>query len=280
MNPVFIFAGTTEGRELCEILSDSGFDCTVSVATEYGESLLPKKANITILHGRMNSSQMIASFSQKKYGVVVDATHPFATEVSKEIRKACNYTKITYLRLSRDTSYGNLIHNKAETVGCSKEGPGKQDDLLYFSGISTAAVWLESQKEKIFISTGSKELPELCEKISDKSRLFVRVLPSIESLQICNDCKIPQRQIIAMQGPFSEKANEIQFSESGTKILLTKESGKAGGFIEKIRAAQKLGMKIAVIRNPESFGENADKTEIFHSVEGICDIIKNLYENH
>lgn len=269
MNPIFIFAGTTEGRKLCESLSDSGFDSTVSVATEYGESLLPKKENITVLHGRMDSSQMISAFSQKNYGIVVDATHPFATEVSKEIKKACDYTKIRYLRLARNTN---------------EEIVEKQSNLFYFSDISSAGDWLESQKGRIFVSTGSKELPKLCEKISDKSRIIVRVLPSIESIQICNDCKIPQRQIIAMQGPFSEKANEIQFSESGAEILLTKESGSAGGYFEKIRAAQKLEMKIAVIKNPEKnqnqpesplgTGQNSDKPEIFHSVEEICDIIR------
>ncbi len=94
MNPVFIFAGTSEGRELSEKLSDSGFFCTVSVATEYGEKLLPQKENLTVLQGRMKSKQMIEAFSQKNYAFVVDATHTFATEVSKEIKKACDSTKI------------------------------------------------------------------------------------------------------------------------------------------------------------------------------------------
>lgn len=268
MNPIFIFAGTTEGRELCEKLSESGFDCTVSVATEYGESLLPKKENLTVLQGRMNSGQMIQAFSQKNYAFVVDATHPFATEVSKEIKKACDSTKIRYFRLARNTN----------------EVPESQNNIFYFNDISAAAEWLEFQSGKIFVSTGSKELPKLCEKISDKARLIVRVLPSIESIQVCIDCKIPQHQIIAMQGPFSEKANEIQFSERGAKILLTKESGSAGGYFEKIRAATNLGMKIAVIKNPEkaqsmsenaeSLVENSSEREIFHSVEEICDIIK------
>ena len=269
MNPVFIFAGTSEGRELSEKLSDSGFFCTVSVATEYGEKLLPQKENLTVLQGRMKSKQMIEAFSQKNYAFVVDATHPFATEVSKEIKKACDSTKIRYLRLARSTGTEQSL---------SEQIPSERSNFFYFNDISQATDWLEFQNEKIFVSTGSKELPKLCEKITDKSRLIVRVLPSIESLQICTECKIPQRQIIAMQGPFSEKANEIQFSESGSKILLTKESGIAGGYFEKIKAAESLGMKIAVIKNPETRDtaktQNPDSKTIFHSVEEIYDIIK------
>ena len=95
-----------------------------------------------------------------------------------------------------------------------------------------------------------------------------------------------------MQGPFSEKANELQFEESGAEILLTKESGATGGYFEKIEAAQKLGMKIAVIENPEkkqaenahadssvntssdTQGKTATDSEIFHSVGEICGIIE------
>ena len=79
MTRIFIFAGTTEGRELSEKLSQSGYEITVSVATEYGAKLLPKSEKITVLQGRLDSEQMILLLSQKEYAFVIDATHPFAT---------------------------------------------------------------------------------------------------------------------------------------------------------------------------------------------------------
>lgn len=268
MSQIFIFAGTTEGREIAESLSKKGFDCTVSVATEYGAGLFPESKKFTLLQGRMKSEEMIKAFAQKNYACVVDATHPFATEVSKEIKKACSQAQIRYLRLARKTE------------------SGRQNNIFYFDSITSAADWLESQNGKIFVSTGSKELPELSRKISEKKRLVVRILPSIESLKICQDCKILQSQIIAMQGPFSEKTNELQFGESGAKILLTKESGVKGGYFEKIEAAQNLGMKIAVIENPErrqveenqvkGQKENSCECEIFHSVFDLVSEIHRL----
>ena len=267
MTRIFIFAGTTEGRELSERLSKSGFEITISVATEYGAKLLPKSEKITVLQGRLDSMQMISAFLQENYAFVVDATHPFATEVSKEIKKACSYTKIPYLRLARNT----------ENEEASNDSAIQRKNLLYFDDISSAADWLESQNGKIFVTTGSKELPKICQKITDKARLIVRVLPSEESVQICRECGIPEEQIIAMQGPFSEETNTSQFEESGAKILLTKESGAKGGYFEKIRAAEKSGMKIAVIENPEKDAQSdCGQIQIFHSVEEIICVLTNF----
>ncbi|WP_294430345.1 precorrin-6A reductase [uncultured Treponema sp.] len=249
---VFIFAGTTEGRSLAEIISKNKINCTVSAATEYGANLLPRGENIEILCGRMDCAQMAEKLEKKDYAFVIDATHPFADKASEEIKKACELTKTEYLRLARNT-----------------DCPSEVDAL--FDSLSEAAQWLEGKSGRIFVTTGSKELPLLAQKISDKNRIFARVLPTAESLEICMKAGIPQGQIIAMQGPFSEKMNEVQFEESGAEILLTKESGAAGGFYEKIDAAEKLGMKIVVIRNPEKHGDSENSSA--HTVEEILEKI-------
>lgn len=258
MTSIFIFAGTSEGREIAEILSEKGFSSTVSVATEYGAALLPKAENLTVLQGRLSSAQMAELLSQKDYAFVIDATHPFATEVSKEIKKACALTKKRYIRFARETACASERASEPET-----------ESIFFFPDISSAAEWLQNQEGVIFVSTGSKELPLLTQKISDKSRLFVRVLPAEESLKICADCHIPQNQIIAMQGPFSQEENEKHFAQSGAKILLTKESGKRGGYSEKIQAAKKLGMTVAVIQNPEKESDAEAGEERFSSIKEL-----------
>ncbi len=258
MKSLFIFAGTSEGRILCEKLSQDGFDCTVSTATEYGASLLPKSENLTLLQGRLNHEEMASLFSQKKYDFIIDATHPFATKVSEEIKKACEMTKNHYIRLARKTDTEKL----------------SGENILLFESLKEAASYLQKSDGKIFVTTGSKELSELTKIISEKDRLIVRVMPSIESIKICNDCGIVQKQIIAMQGPFSQKANEVQFAESGAVFLLTKETGGAGGFFQKISAAQKLGMKIAVIKNPENTEKKASEGEIYQNLDEILQVIR------
>ena len=100
---ILIFAGTTEGRELAEHLADAGVRCTVSVATEYGAQILGPGKGRSVLQGRLTEEQMEFLIREEGYTCVVDATHPFATEVSAQIRKACEETKVPYLRLARHT---------------------------------------------------------------------------------------------------------------------------------------------------------------------------------
>jgi precorrin-6x reductase len=53
-----------------------------------------------------------------------------------------------------------------------------------------------------------------------------------------------------MQGPFSETLNRAMFEAADARILVTKDSGREGGFPEKVRAAKALGMKVAVLERP------------------------------
>ena len=100
---ILIFAGTTEGRELAEHLAGAGVHCTVSVATEYGAQILGPGKGRTVLQGRLTQEQMEFLIREEDYICVVDATHPFATDVSAQIRKACEAAGVPYLRLARDT---------------------------------------------------------------------------------------------------------------------------------------------------------------------------------
>ena len=54
MNKILIFSGTTEGRMLAQTLSENGIHCIVSVATEYGESVMPEMEGVTVHKGRMD----------------------------------------------------------------------------------------------------------------------------------------------------------------------------------------------------------------------------------
>ena len=89
---ILLFAGTTEGRELADILAGAGVRCTVSVATEYGAQILGPGAGRTVLKGRLTEEQMEFLIREEAFTCVVDAAHPFATQVSRQIKEACTAT--------------------------------------------------------------------------------------------------------------------------------------------------------------------------------------------
>ena len=88
MKEILIFAGTTEGRKLSEYLAEAGVNHTICVATEYGEIVLRQHPLVKVHQGRMNQEQIESFLRNGKFDVVVDATHPFAKEITRNIQEA------------------------------------------------------------------------------------------------------------------------------------------------------------------------------------------------
>ena len=258
---ILIFAGTTEGRELAERLADAGVRCTVSVATEYGTQVLGTANGRTVLQGRMTQEQMEFLIREESFTCVVDATHPFATEVSEQIRKACEATGVEYLRLARDTE-----RDMAE------DAPAGGFGIYEAATMQEAAGILRNIPGNLFLTTGSKDLPLLTQEIGDPERLYVRVLPSVESLKICMECGIPVNHFVAMQGPFTQEMNVATLRQIEAGAVLTKETGKVGGFDAKLAAAKEVGIPIVVVRNPERESKNTDRLTFDQILERLAKI--------
>ena len=140
-----IFAGTSEGRKLAEFLQEHQICAEVCVATEYGEKLLAATDYIQVHTGRMTEPEMenyIQERSGAPFQAVIDATHPHAAEVTKNIRTACENTGMRYVR---------LLRGQIDLSAFS--------DLVTFPDCESAAEWLEMQNGRIFLTTGMKELP-------------------------------------------------------------------------------------------------------------------------
>lgn len=252
---ILIFAGTTEGRKLSEYLAEAEINHTICVATEYGEIVLRQHPLVKVHQGRMKQEQIESFLSDGKFDVVVDATHPFAREITCNIRAALKRMErigisIPYLRLKRD--------------GIEERESG----IAYFETNEACVKALEDTEGNILLTTGIKELYKYCVSEGIKHRLHVRILPSMESLSLCIEQGIHGKQIIAMQGPFTAEMNEAIIRQYEITCLVMKESGVPGGYREKIKAAKRTGAKIFVIGCPEE-GEGDSFPEICRKLEEI-----------
>ena len=223
---VLLFAGTTEGRVFAEWLLEKGISLAVCVATEYGQSLLPEELEVKV--GRLDSAQM-ATLMNQGYTHVVDATHPYAAVVSANIQKACEEVNLPCFRLLRDGA--------------------PEGDWHHVSNITDASELCKTLDGNILLTTGSKELePFAVEGLLE--RTYPRVLPTADSLERCLDLNFPIGHILCMQGPFSQKLNEALIEQFEIKNLVTKASGGAGGFWEKVVAAKACNATLIVIERP------------------------------
>ena len=231
MYKLCVFAGTTEGRELVEFLSGQNVAVTACVATEYGETLLTPRENLTISAQRLTREKMEALFSRERFDMVIDATHPYASVVTENIAAACESAGVRYQRLLRS--------------GCEAG-----EDAVFVPDIPAAVAYLNGTEGTILLTTGSKELANYTGLTDFANRVYARVLPMEESLRLCHSAGLKPAHILAMQGPFSVALNVAMLKSVGAKYLVTKDSGTAGGFDEKVTAARSAGATLVVIGRP------------------------------
>lgn len=242
MSKICIFGGTTEGRKLAEFLSGQPCDVTVCVATDYGQTLLPESEHVSVSARRLPVGEIVSLLTEKRFDLVIDATHPYAQSITKSIASACRETGTPRWRLLRSASGVSPEHTYVETV-------------------SDAAAFLAGTEGNILLTNRSKELAGFSQLPGFSKRVWVRVLPLQSSLMRARRQGSPASHIFAMQGPFSEAMNAAMLRTIGAQYLVTKDGGAPGGFEEKESAAKSAGARLVVIgRPPEEEGLSLSKT--------------------
>lgn len=233
MNKILLFAGTTEGRHMAEFLNRHRLSAVVCAATEYGKCQILPGEYLDVRSERLNADEMVRLIQEEQICLVIDATHPYAVLVSENIRNACEQTETEYLRLLRPSG----------EIG---------EDCILVDSVADAVEWLKASGERALVTTGSKELAAFTEIPNYRERIFARVLPTPSVVAHCAELGFDAGHLIAMQGPFSLEMNLAMLRQTGAKVLVTKESGKNGGFDEKVQAAREAGARILVIGRPSA----------------------------
>lgn len=261
-----IFGGTVEGRLLAEHFAKKEINIHLSVATEYGATLIPKADNIYVHCGRLDEKG-IEGFLKDVFArcgtggkICIDATHPYAVEVTNNIRTACENTGVEYLRVRRRT----------DSVFKSGISGG---ELTFVDSVQAAAEYLAGTEGNILITTGSKELSQYTAIPDYKDRCFARVLPTLQVMESCKALGFEGRNLIGMQGPFSEELNLAMIRQCDVKYMVTKQSGVNGGYNEKCEAALRAGINLVVVGAPDE--DDTCSVSLEEAVLRLDKIVKN-----
>ena len=253
---VLVFGGTVEGRTVIEALLQRKGPVMACVATEYGAGMLTEQEDLTIRSGRMGQHKIVEVLADFRPDLLIDATHPYSQNVSDEILAALQGSPVPYLRVERELTDGENI-----------EKFGK-----FFDTMREAVDYLNTTTGKILITTGSKEL-ETYTLIRDYAqRCVLRTLPSEEVLQNCKNAGFLPENLILMQGPFSLEMNIATLHQTGCRILVTRNSGRAGGFEEKAEACRQTGCELLIIGTPKKriLPENGMKKTLEETLEYLA----------
>ena len=158
---IAIFAGTTEGRLLAERLAGSKVRADVFVATEYGKEEIPEAPNLHVHDGRIDENGMEDLFREKRYELILDATHPFAKVVTANIREAAKKTDTPFLRILRDGGRSGIRVQTLEEI--QEIAADRKNEPVFVDSVCTAVEFLKMTEGSVFVTTGSKELSAFLE---------------------------------------------------------------------------------------------------------------------
>ena len=251
---IIVIAGTADARHIIHELAALELNITATVATWFGKELLSEHRGIDIRDGRLDAEEMKKLIGETSADCLVDASHPFAREVSVNAIKACSELNVPYIRFERqglENDYGSVII---------------ADDF------EDAAKKASKYHGNIFLTIGSNNLDHFIKNIADfKERLFVRVLPDSRVLSRCEAVGLNPGNIIAIKGPFTEEMNIEMLKYTEADVIVMKDSGETGGTFEKISAARKLGIPVIMVRKPD-----IQYTNMVSTVDGVTSFVRKL----
>lgn len=229
---ILLVGGTSETAPLARALLDSGHRVLVSLATET-ELELPEDPVLTVRRGRLDKSGFKELIQRHSIDRVVDASHPFAGILRRELTEVCSALGIERIRFER-----------------SVFDPGPGVDVL--ENHEAAARSATSRGKPVLLTTGSRYLrPYVDEARRRGVELYARVLPGAQSQQTCLAAGLRDERIEFARGPFTVAQNREILRRWGIGVLVAKNGGVASGLAERMEAARREGVPVLLVRRPD-----------------------------
>lgn len=249
--------GTSEGRKIVELINQYTDNIAVSTATSYGGQLL-SSYKIRDLNTKPLDKDGLSQWIKKNdIRVLVDGSHPYAQEVTKNAIECASDFNIDYVRYDRPGVLESI----------------KSNNIIRVKDYDEAIEYFKNLDGNILNTTGGNNAAKFV-NIDFDYRVINRILPSVTVLQRLLDNGVKVKDIVAMQGPISYELEVGFINQYDIKAILTKDSGKEGGVLEKYKAAEAAGIKLIVIEKPECSYELK-----FNNPEGLVDYLKEKYKN-
>lgn len=257
---IILFGGASETAEISGRIAGLGREVLVSMATDV-ELDIGSHEGVRLRRGKMSLEEMVDLIRQSGAQAVVDATHPYAAIVRENARRAANEAGVPYLTYIRPGADGV---DDGEVVRAADH--------------ERAAEIAFSYGKPVLLTTGSRNLAPYARKARETATpLAARVLDHPDSLEACAKAGIPEECVIAGRGPFSVSQNLEHMDRYGAGVLVTKDSGAAGGVAGKIEAARARGARVVMVDRPEAAGENA-YSDIDELIERIAKKVNGRQE--
>jgi precorrin-6A/cobalt-precorrin-6A reductase len=263
LDMIALILGTSEGKNIVSMLNEFTEDLLISTATSYGGELLQNYKYKILNTKPLGPDALKEMLVTNGVTELIDASHPYAQEITKNAEEACRALNIEYIRYERPSVIKEFRgYDKLKEVADYEELGEKIRSIEEFH-----------QDETVLLdTTGSKNIEKL-KALGLKCRIIHRVLPTLEVMEKCFSLGIKVEDIVAVKGPIGYELNAGFIKNYGAKGLLLKDSGLQGGTEEKVRAAIDNDIYIFVL------GRSKEQHErVFTREEDVVKYIKNKLE--
>ncbi len=256
-----LILGTSEGKKILSMLNDFTEDIFITTATTYGGELLKDYKYKELNTKPLNKEELKEKIIKNKINILVDASHPYASEITSNAIEVCKQLKIKYIRYERPSVVKK--YTQYEKLVWAKNYDELGEKLKNINGV-------------ILNTTGSRNV-EKFKEFKLKNRIIHRVLPTVESIKKCIESGIAVEDILAVKGPVGKELNRAFIDEYSAKAIVMKDSGVQGGTEEKIEAAMESDIWIFVIERSSKNYEICfnDERNLVEYLKKICKGLKN-----
>ncbi len=223
---ILVFGGTTEGRRAVEVLEEAG--------TTYYYSTLSDGQKVELVHGvhltgGMEVPEMIACCREHDIRLIVDAAHPFAEDLHRNLLFLAKHIQTPIIRYNR-------IY------------PPHDSDLIWCKDFDDAIHQLEENHvERLLALTGVGTIGRLSAFWKKHDTCWFRILNRRASHFVAKANRFPEERLVYYE---TDDTSDL-IRDLHPQAIITKESGLSGGFTEKVEAARQAGVKVFVVERPD-----------------------------
>ncbi|OKH28161.1 cobalt-precorrin-6A reductase [Chroogloeocystis siderophila] len=229
---LWLIGGTQESVEIAAAIANYNIRCIISVTTSAARSLYKPAPCLTVWVGRLTFAQIPEFVKQQEIVAIVDASHPYAVEVSQNAIFSAQHLQIPYLRYERPIL-----------------SPSTASEGEHFDSFAALLSTNRLQNKRVLLTVGYRPL-HLFQAWHDRTTLFARILPSAIALEAATQAGFTPDRLICLRPPISDELELALWRQWKIQLVITKASGKPGGEDTKRLVATQLGIPLITISRP------------------------------
>ncbi len=239
---VWLIGGTVDSRTIAKELIAQGTNCLVTVTTPEARNLYPVHHCLTVHVGALTPEEIPTFLKGHSIAAIVDASHPFAAQITATVTEIAKERSIPYIRFERPPLA--LGENTLEVPDV--ESLTQEHYQSYLRG------------KRVLLTVGARWLGHFS-ALQSQAMLFARILPYPQALTQAIAAGFTSDRIIALRPPIAEPLEKALWEQWQIQVVVTKASGAQGGELIKQKVAETLGITLIRIARPQTVsGETTD----------------------